>query len=143
MTQAIRTQGIILEISDASGTGTYSKVAEVTGFDGPNGSTNVIDATSLDSQFAEKIGGLRDSGQVSVDLNFVPGDTSQQAVRDAYGDAEKRDFRITLTDVDQTTIEFSALVTEFSISASADDKVTASTTLEITGGLTWGNASAG
>lgn len=117
-------------------------VGEVTDFDGPGGSNSEIDVTHLGSTAREFRNGLTDSGEVSVSLNFVPGDVGQVFLRQKQ--AEKNTptaFVLTLTDTPATTIRFNAFVREFNITGATDDKVSATATLRVTGPVTWGDIS--
>lgn len=131
---AITTQGVTLAI-DKGQTATFDSVAEVKSLDGPSGSTSVITATSLNSEYACKYAGIKDSGQVSVDLNYVVSDDGQDDFKSAWQDADVCDFKITLPDDSSTKITFTGLVTEFSLSFSEDDVISASTTIEISGAV--------
>lgn len=113
-------------------------LGEVTDFDGPGGSNSEIDITSLDSTSREFRNGLRDSGEVSLSMNFVPGDAGQIYLRQrqAITNVPTR-FVMTLTNTPATLITFDAFVREFTIAGAADDKVSASVTLRVTGDVTW------
>lgn len=137
-TGAIETQGVLIQRGDGGGpVETFATIGEIISFDGPGGSASVIDATSLDSVAREKLMGLPDEGQFSFEMNLVPGDEGQQGLRADRKARVLRNFKITLTDEDQTTLTFSAFVLEFSISGGVDDKVTASCTMEISGEVVW------
>ena len=43
-TGALETQGVVLKIGDGGGPEVFEAIGEVTDFDGPGGSANVIDA---------------------------------------------------------------------------------------------------
>jgi hypothetical protein len=127
---ALETQGVILKWN------TYT-VGEVVSFTGPGGQANVIDVTSLESTRREKRMGIPDEGQFTCEVNLVPDDTGQVALR---ADRASRTLRVAileLTDTDDTIITFDAYCTQFSIQGSVDDKVQASITLEITGEAVW------
>lgn len=133
---AIPSQGVILEMSD-DGTA-FTEVAEITDLDGPNGSVSVTSTTPLKSTYATKMPNVIDSGQLSADLNLMPTDESQVGVREAYDKRTSHTFRITLTDEAKTTLTFQGFVSEFGITASNDDRVTAAATIEINGPVEWG-----
>lgn len=139
--QAIETQGVGIWIGDGASSEGFTKVGEMVSFDGPGGSAAVIDVSSLDSTAREKRMGLPDEGQFSFEMNMVPGNTGQQMLRAARRSRELTNFKLTLSDDDETEIKFSAFVLEFSISGGVDDKVNASCTLEISGEVDWGDPS--
>jgi len=142
MSDALRTQGIKLEFTtdDPESSPNWLEIGEITSFDGPNSQTNEIEVTHFGSTHVEKIPGLHDSGEVSFDLNLVPSDAGQTALREAQDDAAMGHFKVTLTDAAKTTLQFEGLVSEFSISASTDDRITGTITIAISGKVEWGEA---
>jgi hypothetical protein len=115
-------------------------VGEMTDFSGLGGSASEIDVTHLGSSAREFVMGLKDSGSLTVELQFEPGDVGQIFLR------QRQDvlsvptaFVMRLSDPSSTVIEFDAFVQGFSISGAVDDKVTASVTLRITGVVDFGD----
>jgi hypothetical protein len=79
-------QGTLLYWSSAGSTSPSTNdanvIGSVVGFNGPSGSAPIIDATHLASTAKEKVMGIRDEGQVVLDIFYNPSDTVQaQAVR--------------------------------------------------------------
>lgn len=127
---ALETQGVVL-------TWNALTVGEVVSFSGPGGQANVIDVTSLESTRREKMMGIPDEGQFTCEVNLVPDDTGQIAMRTDRASRTLRTAILTLTDTPSTTLTFSAYCTQFSIAGAVDDKVQASITIEITGEVVW------
>lgn|SRR5574337_888301 len=138
---AVETNSIFVDI-DSSAYGAYTSggtatpvawtdVGEIVNFNGPSGSANVIDATHLGSTAKEKLMGLPDEGQFTFEVNWIPSDTGQQALRTARANRTKKSFRVTYTDASVQT--FDGFVLSFSSSGGVDDKVSGSITVEITG----------
>ena len=129
---AIETQGVVFKWNT-------NTVGEIVSFTGPGGSASIIDITHLGSTRREKMMGIPDEGQFSFDVNLVPADTGQVALRADRASRTKRECILELTDdsVDPTTLTFDAYCLNFSIQGAVDDKVQASVTLEITGEVTW------
>lgn len=127
--------GTALARSDMASTPTFTDVANISsGPNGPQGDKTIIDVTAHDStgSFREKIGGLRDGGQVTFDINWDPSEVTHQPLWDDWkDDVQPRDYRITYPDA--STIDFSAVVTQFQAQAPLDDKLSASITMEISG----------
>lgn len=127
--------GTALARSDMQPTPTFTDIANIS--DGPNGpsmSKTAIDMTAHNSadKYREKLGGLRDAGDVSFDINWNPTDlTHQPLLDDFHDDDDPRDYRITYPD--GSTIEFSAVCIGFEPSAPLDDKLTASVTFAVSG----------
>lgn len=122
----------------------YLPIGEVTDFTGPGGSASVIDVSSLDSTRKEKRMGLPDEGQISFNLNFVPGNEGQLAFREARSTRDETNFILVFSDgtstAEATTATFAGFAMEFSISGGVDDKVSGSAVVEITGVVTWSDA---
>lgn len=113
----------------------YTSVAEIINISGPSESMDTIEATHMTSPGArrEYIASLLDAGEVSGEMNFLPGDANQQGFRDDLNNRVRRRWQIVYTDESLTTYEFNAFVTSNEPSANVDDKLTASFTLKVTG----------
>ena len=127
---AIETQGVTFAWNT-------ELIGEIVSFNGPGGSASVIDVTHLGSTRREKRMGIADEGQFSFEVNLVPGNAGQVALRADRASRTKRECVLTLTDTSSTTLTFDAFCTQFSIQGSVDIKVSASVTLEITGEVLW------
>jgi predicted secreted protein len=111
-------------------------IAEINSVDGPGMSRDTIDVTSLDSTggYREFIAGFRDAGSVDLSMNFS---------RDTY-DLMKVDFEsailvnyeVVLSDTESTTLEFEGLVTDLSLSVTADSQITSDVSIKISGEVT-------
>lgn len=133
--EAMLSEGTKFEITSES---PALEIAGVVGFNGPDGSAQVIDATHLRSTAKEKKIGLRDEGSLSLELNYLPKDPGQAALQAARTANTKVSIRITLTDDSPaTTATFDAYVPDFQIKGGVDEKVSATCKMEITGAVTW------
>lgn len=113
----------------------WTKVGEITDVNGPDGQASVFEVTHSESTAKEKKMGLPDEGKISLSLNLVPGNTGQQAMRAARKARTSKAFRLTLSD--GTVLGFIANVLSFAIQGSVDNKMAASTTLDLTGPVDW------
>ena len=114
---------------------TLTAIGEVTGFNGPSGSAAVIDVTNLGSTAKEKLIGLRDEGQLSLDVLFNTDATAlHTAIRIDRAARTKRVYDIRYTDSTSKPSAdfFNAYVTGFSLTGGVDDSIKGSITLEIT-----------
>ena len=134
--KAIESQGVTLQYTVGSPTN-MSGVSNVTAISGPGGAASVIDVTNLASTFKEKLMGLPDEGQISLNLNFDPDDTSHQALRGARASRTRTEFKLTLTDATPSTGTFWAYVLSFALDIGVDKQVTAAVTLEVDGPIAW------
>ena len=135
MPSAIESQGILLKCTVGSPTGTLATIANVTGFSGPGGSASVIDITNLSSTAKEKLMGLPDEGQLTIDINYDPDNASHIALRNARKSRTRTEFTITLTDSTNTVLTFWGYVLGFALTGAVDQQVKASITVEIDGAV--------
>lgn len=117
-------------------------IAQVTNIGGPGMSVETYDVTSHDStgKWREFVSGLKDGGEISLDLNFDPANATQKA---AAGGAlfdmtagTATNYALVFPDSATTSWTFNAFVTAFEPTAPHDGKLTATCTLKITGAPT-------
>ena len=134
--KAIESQGITIQYIVGS-PGSMAGIANITSFSGPGGSASVIDVTNLNSTAKEKLMGLPDEGQFSIDINFDPDDSSHQNLRGARVSRTRTEFKINFTDQNPASATFWGYVLGFAISGAVDQQVKAAITIEIDGPVTW------
>ena len=134
---ALKTQGISVEVETTPGGGTYTAIAEVTGFSGPTTEAAEIEVTTLASLAKEFIPGLADNGEVTMEVNAVPSDTQHDQIRSDIIAGTVRSYRIDFADgtTTNTTYTFDAFVKSFPFSAAADDKLAGTIALRVTGDI--------
>ena len=81
--------------------------------------------------------GLPDEGQISFDVQYLPTDAGQVALRADRGTRTKRRVGLLFTDASTTIVHAEGYCTGFAITGAVDDSAKASITIEITGPLTW------
>ena len=114
----------------------WAELAEITNIGGPNKTRDTIDVTNLDSPggYKEYIAGMRDAGEISLDMNFT---RETYAIVNALFESEDlADFQIMLQDDEHTTFSFAGLVTTISMGIPANDKISANATIKISGQIT-------
>jgi predicted secreted protein len=114
-------------------TPTFTDVANVVSITGPGISRATIDVTAHDSPngYMEFLGGLRDGGEVSMEINWEPdNDTHQQLITD-LDSSTPIDYRVEFPG--GATWTFDGILTGFEPSAPHDDKLSASVTFKVTG----------
>lgn len=127
----------------ALSTASTNLVGEIKSISGPSGSAGVIDITHLGSAAKEKMIGLPDEGQITLECNLLTSadNNAQQKLRIDRAARTMKAFIIRLNDNSSVTarmrLKGNAYCTGFSISGGVDDVVKASITLEISGALTW------
>ncbi len=115
--------------------GTYADIAQVVNISGPSLSRDTVDATNhaSTSRWKEFIGGLRDAGEVTVELQFDPDSTGHADLRSDLAVDAVHNYRIIFTDPTPTQWTFAALVTRFEPRAPHDEKLTATVSLKLSG----------
>jgi predicted secreted protein len=114
----------------------FTTVAEVTNITPPAMSRDTVDATHEESPdgWREFIAGLKDGGEVSLDMNFVPDSADALAFMaewDATGSSALKNRQIVFPD--GSIFAFAAILTGYEPDAPIDDKMAASVTLKVSG----------
>ena len=133
---ALSSQGMTIGIGDGASPEVFTTISEVNTIDGPGGQANEIDVTDLSSTGKEFKLGLQDEGDITLDINYIPGNTQHALLRTRRASGAIGNFRITFTDSPATTWTFAALVKGFSVSNAVDGVTTASVTLRVSGSIT-------
>lgn len=134
MSDAIESQGFMVEIGNGDSPLTYTEVKEVKTFTAFDGSAAEIDVTHLQSTAKEFRMGLQDNGNFSMDLNYLPEDAGQDLVRAAKASREIQDFKLTFSDL--TTATFQGFVTTAPRTGSVDSIIETSFNIRISGDVT-------
>lgn len=139
MSDAVSGYGTLLKMGDGAEPEVYTTVAEVKDIGGPEMEADVIEVTNQDSTggWKEFIAGLLDAGEVTFDVNWLPGDATQDATTGLVSvmfARVKRNFRLQWPGTGAGKVcTFPALVTGISPDSPVDDANTASITLKVTG----------
>ena len=133
MSDAIAGVGTAFKRESDESSGVFSAIAEINSITGPGMTRDFIDVTNLDSTggYREFIGGFRDGGNVTLNMNFTIDGYNQ--MKDDYENDDSHNYQIVLPDTGETTLEFAAFVTDLPLSVTADDKITIDVTLKVTG----------
>ena len=129
---AITTVGTKISIDGGS-----TDIADVTSISAISLSLATLDTSNLDSTWRTFIGGIKDGGECSFEINYDPASTTHLAIEAAI-DGTAKDIKITFSD--GKLMEFDAVITSFSITASLDAVVTASLGMKITDAITFPSA---
>ena len=118
---------------------TFTPVGQVTNIDVLDIDVDTIDVSSHSStgQWREFVAGMKDAGELSMDLNLDPA-THMAATDSVYAQVggDPIGMKITLPDTGAAEIAFDGIVTGFSASAPYDDKLEATATVKVTGPIT-------
>jgi hypothetical protein len=91
----------------------------------------------MGSTAREKRIGIRDEGQMTLGINFVPSDTAQVALRTDRATRTMRKCVIKFNDASSNYAIFEAFCSGFSISGGVDQKVAGQVVLEIANAVTY------
>lgn len=113
---------------------TMSNIGEIVSFTGPSPSLTVIDITNLSDSAKKKLVGVKDEGQVAIEVNYSASVTDlHPTLRTDMTTREKQTFDVVLTDstIKPTAYYFEGYVVNHSITGSVDNALKGSITLEI------------
>lgn len=111
----------------------FTDFAEVVNITPANFVRDVVDATHMASpeKWREFIGGLRDPGECSVTMNFIPGGPGQDAVFAAFTADVVGSYRITFPNAE--VWDFDAWCVGFAPEDPLDGKMSATARFKLTG----------
>ena len=146
MSNVLNSQGVEFYWSNTTAYSTASTclIGEVTDFSGPGGQAAVIDVSNLGSTAREKRIGLRDEGQITLGVNFLPADAGQLALRSDRATRTMKKVVIKFNDTTATDSQkaiFEAYCSGFSISGGVDQKVAGQVVLEVANAVTYSTVS--
>lgn len=133
---ALDSQGMLIQRSDGASPEVFATIPEVSEMSGPGGQSSEIDVTDLSSTAKEFRMGLQDEGQISLTMNWIPGNAVHAGLRTDRSNQTLRNFKIIFTDSPTTTWDFAAFVMGLEMSAGVDDVVKATATLRVSGSIT-------
>ena len=131
--------GTLFQIRDiAASPIAYVTVGEVTNITLPNLTRDAVDATHTESTGAwrESIPGLKDAGEVSIEMNYVHQSATDALIRAQFASNELTLCKILFDTSPEDGVSFSAIVTGYEVQAPLDDKVAATLTLKVSGQVT-------
>lgn len=114
-------------------------IAEVTNIDGPGLSRDMIEVTHHQSpaMWRERIKGLKDAGEVSLSINYIPTNSTHNSATGLLGDlandTTNGTYTLVFPDSAGTTWSFAGAIANFEPSAPIDDRLTADITLQVMG----------
>lgn len=120
------------------------KIGELQSVKPPARSRDTIDTTHHESvgDYREFISSLIDAGEVTININYMPGGDSDILLEAAFAAGDDRAFAIDMnqsTPTGQRRLTGTAIVTGFDPSDIViDDKMSATITLKVTGPITYG-----
>lgn len=135
--------GSVFQIQTENSPDNYVDLAEIFNITPPSSTLDQIDVTHMTSpnRRREFISGLNDSGEASLEMNFVPGSTSDDRLFELInlptGQSRRRNCRISFPN--GVTWSFAAELTGYEPAVPVDDRMTATVTFKVTGDVTVGS----
>lgn len=111
----------------------FTAIANIESISGPSLEREEIDVTAHDSpqQWREYIGGLKDGGEITFDINYDP--TVHDVLVADLDVTEPINYEVAFPTSPETVWTVGALLTGFEPDAPHDDKLAASLTLKVSG----------
>jgi len=131
MTQAVLSAGSKIGIGDGASPEVFNQIIEATTFGFPETTNDEVEVTSLDSTRKEFISGLSDGGSVTIEGNWIAGDTYHQALKTAAENKTQTSLLIELAD--GTDVEFVVAPSAFAINVEPNSALTFSFTGKVSG----------
>lgn len=120
----------------ATPTELFTTIANVQTISGPNRTRETIDVTAHDSvdAYMEFLGGLKDGGEVALEINYDPTETTHDLDGD-FMDVDPRNYQVVILPdtIDEYTWDFAGVLTELGDEFPYDDKMSRSLTVKVTG----------
>mgnify|MGYP001157582771 CR=1 FL=1 len=111
-----------------------TKVGEVSSVGTLELSANIIEYNSYGNTHKQKLVGQKDSGTLSLTVNWVCGDSSQSALKAKYDSGTAQTFAIKwISGTENAIAEFTGFVSQFSIDTPVEDVVSANIEIAIDG----------
>ncbi len=133
--------GTKLKRGDGGDPETFTKTAKINNISGPSLSLDTEDTTDHDSPggWEEIIPTILRSGEVQLDISFLPDNDSQLDLIDDMLNRVKSNYQMVFPNQSSTTWSFSAYVTGFEMESPTDGALGATVTLKVTGEPTIAN----
>lgn len=130
--------GTLIKRGNGATNETFTTIANVASISGPSLEADQVDVTSHDSpnMFEEFVGGIKRGGEVELELNFDPSESTHDQVLDDFDSGLGHNYQLVFPTDPAITWTFAAIVTKFSPDAPFDDKLSATVTLKLTGPVT-------
>ncbi len=125
-------------ISNGDSPETFEEIGEVFNITPGEESTDRVDVTHYKSpdRRREFVAGLIDPGEASFEINWIPGNDTDEFIRQLRTSGETRTHKIRFPN--GVTVSFDAIILSYSKAIPLDDKMTATITVAVSGAETWG-----
>src|SRR5262245_23721597 len=134
--------GAVFEIASDSSPDLFVALSEVFNITPPSLTVDQVEVTHMQSPnlFREFISGLLDGGEATMDMNFIPGSTTDDRIFELLnlpaGVVRRRNMRLSY--VNGVTWSFTGEITGYEPDVPVDDRMTATLTIKVSGAITAG-----
>jgi len=126
--------GSLLKLGEGSGPIVYTAIAEVLSIGAIGSTAGEVEVTHLESTAKDYIGGLPDGGTLEFKVNYLSGNTQQNALRDGVGTTKN----VQVLWSDTTTGTFDLVILGFTRDETTPEgQLTATISGRISGGIVW------
>jgi predicted secreted protein len=138
MTEAFWAYGSALQLGDGATTEVFTSIAEITKLTPPSMSRDSKDVTSQQSPdgYREFIAALRDGGEVGIEANWLPTNSTHNATTgllETFNDNDTHNWKIILPD-NLATISFAGFLIAFEPGdLTPEDEGTLTATIKVSG----------
>lgn len=113
-----------------------TKVAEVSSVGTLELSANIIEYNSYGQDYKQKLVGQKDSGTLSLTVNWMAGDVSHTALKTKFDNGEEQIFAIKwVSGGENAKATFSGYISQYSIDTPVEDVVSANIEIAIDGSV--------
>jgi len=135
MSLATLAKGTQLKAGDGAASEVFTLIPEIRTITGPSMSADVIDVTSHDTPggFRDKLQGLKDWGELSFEMWWVPTNVQQQQLHSDYVAGTQRNYQLVFPNAGNTTFSFKGFVSASPITAAFDAPLVRNCTITIMG----------
>jgi len=130
------TEGTVLRRGDGGSPEVFTAISQIVSLDPAGASRSLIDVTNLSSAAREYKTALKDGAEISVELQYDPGDAEHTGLKTDLDGGTTRNMQIELQTSPVQTWDFAALVTGWNIGAAVDNVYPLRVTLKPTGDIT-------
>lgn len=132
---AVHAHGTLLKRGDGASPEVFATIAEVMNISGPGTQADAIEVTHQESieSFREYIGGMKDGGEISFELNFLPANATQGTAGLFGRVGEKDNYQLLLPTSPAYKLTMAAIVTAYEVNADMAEQLKASITLKVSG----------
>lgn len=138
MTEASHAYGTVIRVGNAAVPETFTAIAEITSLTPPPFVQEAIEATHMESpdKFREFIPGLRDAGEFSFDINFIPENPTHDWIDGVVGkvfNGAVNNYQLQVPSTPAVIVTMRGFFSQFQLNAPIDGVLTATCTLRVSG----------